>query len=271
MYKWRIYSLYYGDIEGTKELITVGVDVGLKVKMPYLGFLLDNGKKKLLVDTGINERFIIDGKAWGALPAKGGTKYVSESLEKIGVKPDDIETVIYTHLHNDHTGASHLFENSVHVFQDDEWKNLLDPLPAQNIRKDYDPETVPVLKRLNCLRISGDMEIEPGIKLYKTPGHTLGSMCIGVNTEKELYVMTGDTAIIKQNLFPKLDKLVLMDGTEIEITPAPDVYGPAIPSSLVYDFYSWYESIYRLKVLVKEEKYALTGHDPSLVNKVFPE
>ena len=26
-----------------------------------------------------------------------------------------------------------------------------------------------------------------------------------------------------------------------------------------------------LKLLIKEEKYALTGHDPSLVNKVFPE
>ena len=75
MNNWKIYSLYYGEIEGTKEMITVGVDVGLKVAMPYLGFLLDNGKKKILVDTGINERFIIDGKAWGALPAKGGTKY----------------------------------------------------------------------------------------------------------------------------------------------------------------------------------------------------
>lgn len=271
MKSWKIYSLYYGEIHGTKEMVTLGLDVGLKVPVPYLGFLVDNGEKKILVDTGINERFIVDGKAWGALPAKGGTNYVSDALEKIGVKPDDIEMVLYTHLHNDHSGASHLFKNSLHVFQDDEWKNLVDPLPAQNIRKDYDPEVILVLKHLNCLRIYGDVEIEPGITIYKTPGHSLGSMSIGVETGQGLYVLTGDTALLKCSLFPKMDKMTMIDGTEVKITPAPDVYGPAIPSGIIYDYYAWYQSIYRLKMLIKEEKYALTGHDPSLVNRVFPE
>lgn len=270
MNNWRIHTLYYGEIEVPKEQITVGVDVGLMLTIPYLGFLLDNGIKKILVDAGINERVIVNGKAWGGFLAKGGTKYVSDSLAKIGVKPEDIDIVLYTHLHNDHAGACHLFEKSIHVFQDDEWKNLLDPLPAQKLRGDYDPENIPALKRLNCLKISGDVEIEPGIMVYKTPGHTLGSTCIGVETGKGLYVLTGDTAIIKQNLFPKMDKLVLMDGAVIKTTPAPDVYGPAIPSTVIYDYFGWYQSIYRLKVLVKDEQYALPGHDPSLFNKVFP-
>jgi glyoxylase-like metal-dependent hydrolase (beta-lactamase superfamily II) len=115
------------------------------------------------------------------------------------------------------------------------------------------------------------VEIVPGVKLYKSPGHTLGSMVVAAETQKGVYVMTGDTAILKHNLFPKKDKMVLMDGEEIKITPAPDVYGPAIPSGIVYNYYAWYQSIYKLKLLVKDEKYALTGHDPSLVNKVFPE
>lgn len=270
MNNWKIYSLYYGELEGPKEVATIGVDVGLKLWLPYMGFLLDNGKKKILVDTGIHERFIVDGKAWGGFPAKGGTKYVFKALEKIGVKPDDIEMVIYTHLHNDHTGASHLFKNALHVFQDDEWKNLLDPLPSQKIRGDYDPETIPVLKSMNCLKVFGDMDIETGLKIYKTPGHTLGSMCVGVETSSGLYVIAGDTTLLKQNLFPKMDKMVLMDGTEIKITPAPEIYGPAIPSAIVYDHYAWYQSIYRLKALVKEEEYLLAGHESSIVNKVFP-
>jgi N-acyl homoserine lactone hydrolase len=271
MNNWKIYSLYYGKAECPKEVLTAGVDVGLKIWVPYMGYLLDNGSTKILVDTGIHERFIVDGKAWGGLRAEAGSKYVSDSLEKIGVKPDDIEMVLYTHLHNDHAGASHLFKNSLHVFQDDEWKNLVDPIPAQKLRGDYDPGTIPVLQESNCLRVFGDGEIMAGIKFYKSPGHTLGSMVVAVETQKGVYVITGDTAILKHNLFPKMDKMVLLDGKEIKITPAPDVYGPAIPSGIVYNYYAWYQSIYRLKLLVKDEEYALTGHDPSLVNRVFPE
>ena len=271
MSNWTIYALYYGQIECPKAVGTAGIDTDLKIALPYMGFLLENESRRILVDTGVHERFIVNGRAWGGYPAKAGSNYVINSLQKIGVKPGDIEMVLYTHLHNDHTGASHLFKKSLHVFQNDEWENLLDPLPAQQLRRDYNPETIPVLKNLNCLRVSGDGEILPGIKFYKTPGHTLGSMSITVETGKGMYVLTGDTAILKCNLFPKMNKMILMDGKEIEITPAPDVYGPGIPTAIIYDYYAWYQSVYRLKLLIKEEKYALPGHEPSIVNKIFPE
>lgn len=270
MSNWRIKSLYYGDIECPKEAFTPGIDVGLKVLVPYMGYLLENGEKKILVDTGINERFIVDGKAWGGFAATGGTDIVKQSLEKEGIKPEDIDIVIYTHLHNDHTGASHLFIKSLHIFQQLEWENLLNPLPSQKIRGDYDPETIPVLKSLDCLTINGDIEIEPGLKAFLTPGHTKGSMSFAVQTQDGVYVITGDTVIIKQNLYPKIDKIILMNGETIDITPAPDIFGPAIASSLTYDHYAWYKSINKLKLLIKNEKFALTGHDPSLVNKTFP-
>lgn len=271
MTDWRIHVLYYGEIECTKDALTQGIDVGLPITLPYLGFLLNNGNKKILVDTGINERFIIDGKAWGGYRAKGGTKYVKDSLAKLGIKPDDIDTVVYTHLHNDHTGASDLFSNAVHIFQWDEWLNLLDPLPSQQIRGDFDPETIPALRKMNCIKIDGDVEIEPGINAYKTPGHTAGSMIITVATQKGLYVLAGDVAPLNCMLYPKTTSMTLMNGKKIKITPAPDVYGPAIPSSLIYDHYAWYRSINLLKTLVADERYAVTGHDPSLLGRVFPE
>ncbi|MCD6358685.1 MAG: N-acyl homoserine lactonase family protein, partial [Dehalococcoidia bacterium] len=250
MSNWKIYSLYYGELDCPKGAITPGLDTDLPFTIPYMGYLLDNGSKKILVDTGINERFIIDGKAWGGFRAQGGTKYVSDSLAKIGVNPEDIDVVLYTHLHNDHTGASHIFAKSVHIFQEDEWANLLDPLPSQKIRGDYDPETIPVLKEMTCLKIEGTVEIEPGVTTYKTAGHTAGSMSVAVETDKGLYVLTGDTAILNCMLYPKSSTMSLMNGTKVKITPAPDVYGPAIPSSLVYDHYAWYRSIYLLKTLI---------------------
>ncbi|MCD6358607.1 MAG: N-acyl homoserine lactonase family protein [Dehalococcoidia bacterium] len=272
MNNWKIYPLYYGKLECPKDLFTPGIDVGLMFWIPYLGFLLDNGQKKLLVDAGINERMVHDGKAaFGGFLAEGSSKHVSDSLQKIGVKPDDIDMVLYTHLHNDHAGACHLFPNSVHVFHEDEWANILDPLPAQRVRTEYDMEIVPVLKEMNCLKISENIEIEPGIKLYKTPGHTAGSMSITVETGKGLYVLCGDTALLKLSIFTQMDKMVLMDGSELKVTPASGFYKFAIPSGITYDFYAWYRSIALLKALVKDPKYLLTGHDPSQLNKVFPE
>ncbi len=270
MAAWSIRSLFYGELQCPKDAYTVGIDVGLKMCFPYIGFLLDDGKKKILIDTGISERYIVEGKSWGGYEAKGGSAFVIESLAKAGLGPDDIDVVIYTHLHHDHAGSCHLFGKALHIFQQSEWENLLNPLPSQKIRGDYDQAVINILKSMRCLMINGDEEIEPGLNAYLTPGHTRGSQSIGVETAKGVYVITGDTAILKQNLYPKMDQMTMADGCCIKITPAPDVYGASIPTSVVYDHYAWYESINKLKSLIKDESFALTAHDPSVVNKTFP-
>ena len=72
MANWNIKVLDYGRIDVPKEAVTLGVDVGKMLTLPYLGFLLSDGSHKVLVDCGIHERIIVDGKAWGNFPAKGG-------------------------------------------------------------------------------------------------------------------------------------------------------------------------------------------------------
>jgi len=137
--------------------------------------------------------------------------------------------VLYTHLHNEHTGACHLFKEAKHVFQYDEWGDLVDPLPSMKIREDFDQEVIPILSKMGCLRVEGDIEIIEGIKMIKTPGHTAGSSIYAVSTEKRAYILTGDTAITWQNLFPNLTEVTGIDGKKFKITPAPDNYGLVIP------------------------------------------
>ena len=271
MAAWRINVLDYGFIEVPKEALTIGVDVGKIIKVPYLGFLLSDGQRKVLVDCGINERFIVNGKAWGNFPASGGTNFVLEALEKHGTKPQDIEMVLYTHLHNDHTGACHLFTEARHVFQYAEWGELVDPLPSMKIRGDFDQAVIPILEKMDCLRVEGDFEVLEGVRMIKTPGHTAGSSVFAVSTTKGVYVITGDTAIIRHNLFPKLTEIRTIDGDPFPVSPAPDRYGPAIPSSLVYNHYDWYRSIYKIQGMVKSKEFALCGHEPSIFNKEYPD
>jgi len=50
-----------------------------------------------------------------------------------------------------------------------------------------------------------------------------------------------------------------MDGETRKITPAPLTWGPAVPSSLVYDHYAWYKSIYRIKAELRDPVVPYTG------------
>ena len=269
MANWTIKPLVFGTIDVFKEQLTTGLDVGLPMKVPYLGFYLTDGRHKVLCDTGINAKYIIDGKAWAGRPAEGGEDWVMKSLEEIGLVPDDIEMVIYTHLHNDHAGNCHLFPRARHLFQETEWKELLDPLPSMMIRGDFDQSLIPQLKALNCQKVVGDVELLDGLELMLTPGHTAGSQCLLVHTKEGVYNLAGDTIHILPIGFPEMTEVTLMDGSVLPITPAPEHWGPAVPSSLVYDHYAWFRSIYRIKALLREPRFLIPGHETSVVGKTF--
>ncbi len=74
MNTWKVTVLYYGKITLPKSALTPAFDPDLVLDIPYLGFLLQKGNRNILVDTGIDDHFIIDGKAWGGWPAEAGRK-----------------------------------------------------------------------------------------------------------------------------------------------------------------------------------------------------
>ena len=264
---WKIRVLYYGKMKVPKSAISPGLDPELILEGPYLGFLLQTTGRNVLVDTGISEKFIINGKAWGGFPAEGGSGYVLKALGDAGVSPKDIDTVIFTHLHNDHEGNLGPFKGARLVFQKDEWKTLLDPLPVMQVRRDYDLSIIDELRRMDCLAVDGDLELPDGIRLYKTPGHTPGSQSIAVQTERGLRILVGDHWHHFFNGFSQLRSLIDIHGESHPITPAPEVYGPFIPTSLVYNYYDWYDSGYKLRALIGTggPECIVPGHETSLV------
>ena len=268
---WKIHVLYLGDITIPKGLGTMGLDLNLLLAAPYLAFLLVSESRKILVDTGIHSRFIVDGKAWAGAPAKGGESFLLDGLKKNNTRPEEIEAVLYTHLHNDHAGNGHLFPKALHVFHYDEWNELVNPLPSMRIRQDFDPAVIPILEKFRCLKVVGDGEFTEGIRLYHTPGHTIGGLTVGVQTSDGFYVIPGDIVNIYQNLFPKMSWMLDLKGIRVAITPAPERYGPlGVPSGIIYDHYAWYRSIWKIRGLLKTPKHLLPCHDPAISGKTFP-
>src|SRR5699024_10453864 len=94
------------------------------VKHPASVYYIDNGKHKILVDTGVGDVQRIK----NTREKRGDVFYLYShpdwSLEKqlndIGVTTGDIDIVINTHLHWDHIGENSLFKNATFYVQKDE-------------------------------------------------------------------------------------------------------------------------------------------------------
>lgn len=268
MGNWTIKVLNYGYLPCDKGKLTPGYDDGLILKNPFLGYLLENGKETVLVDAGVNEEYFANGGGWGGRTPVAGSQYVLDALKKEGKRPEDIDMVIYTHLHNDHAGNCHLFHDAVTLYQRDEYINLTNPLPNQLAGREYDLGVIGRLEKLkNKLVIDGDLELPNGLRIYKTPGHTKGSQSILVDTIKGPRIIIGDLCARYFALFPNSDHQVQADGSVVQITPMNTGVCPVFVSPLIYDHFAFFDSYNKIKALVPgcDPKYFLPGHEPSLL------
>ena len=103
------------------------VDPGKKITIPLIAWLLYDGNEYLLVDTGGTPADGIHYMPYTQAP--GCT--LQEQLYVHGVAPENIKTVIMTHLHWDHAGNNGLFQNARFYVQQRELDYARSPLKIQ--------------------------------------------------------------------------------------------------------------------------------------------
>src|SRR5262249_45436367 len=129
---------------------------------------------------------------------------------RLGVRPDEVDLVLTTHLHWDHAGGftRHGRDGSVeltfpkarHVIQRAEWAHATHPDPRS--RAAYmDEDLLPVAEAGLRGVVDGDAEVVPGVAVRQTGGHTPGHQMVIVRASDDLAcVMTGDLVALKPNL-----------------------------------------------------------------------
>ncbi len=162
---------------------------GENLRMPMTTFLVRSGNMVALVDTGLGPRLGSFHGVSGQLPA---------SLAAAGIKNEDVNTVIFTHLHLDHVGWNctevagefrPTFPNATYVINRPEWVQWAD-VDAGYIKRHVLP-----LAASGQLRLVDDgHEPLPGVRLISTPGHTSGHVSVLVYGGGEGGVITGDAA-----------------------------------------------------------------------------
>jgi len=172
-----------------------------RVPVPILAFLIEGAGEPILVDTGMRDPTrAMDVHRLG--PHRARPEWSLEAqLRNHGLAPEDIPTVILTHLHYDHAGGCHLLPRARFLVQRTELMAAAAPIgpPGLEIgsrdlffdRKDVAGLVDDLWDRVQLLE--GDAEPFPGIRCVVYPdSHTPGSQCVYVDTEDGVVAIVGD-------------------------------------------------------------------------------
>ncbi|MDR0851100.1 MAG: N-acyl homoserine lactonase family protein [Clostridiales Family XIII bacterium] len=186
---YTIKPLRLGTIKRPLKGTVYGIDTDEEPYFPIISYYLESPTHKIVVDTG---GIVPDGIHWEPY-TRNEDQEPGNALKKLGVSADDIDMVIFTHLHWDHACSNDAFKNARFIVQKKEYDFVADP---ETSNKGYEAELV---LRTTYETVDGDVEIVPGISVVLTPGHSVGSQCILIDTADGTYMITGDTVPLYRN------------------------------------------------------------------------
>jgi glyoxylase-like metal-dependent hydrolase (beta-lactamase superfamily II) len=152
--------------------------------------IVNTGDKLVLFDTGM-------GSAKGFGPTTGRQQ---KSMAEAGIKPDDIDAVVFTHAHIDHIGGvvddagKVLFPNAQFYIAQSDFDFWTDEGKISGPMKDFvvhaRKNLLPVRDRLMFYK--DGQEILPGIQALAAPGHTVGHHIFMISSNGKAFAFLGD-------------------------------------------------------------------------------
>ncbi len=169
-----------------------------RIKLGLNCVLVQTGKKNFLIETGIGNK--LSEKLRSIYEVTDGGRLQTE-LKKLGVASADIDGVIVTHLHFDHSGGCTVCENGAsfktvfprakYFIQKLEWQDATHT-NALTQGSYLEENFLPIEEAKALELVDGDHEIAAGIKLQITGGHTRGHQIVWLESEGEKACFLGD-------------------------------------------------------------------------------
>ena len=176
-------------------------DANNAIPMDLNCLLVRAAGKTIVIDTGLGEKLTDKMKQiWGLSRPSGG---LLPDLAALGVRPEDVDLVIDTHLHGDHAAGNTAFDtngnivptfpNAEYVTQRGEYEDAM--RPNERTRATYFPMNYePLVKSGQMRLLEGDTEIVPGIYGVVTRGHTPYHMSIRFESQGQHALFLADLA-----------------------------------------------------------------------------
>jgi len=198
----RIVPINTGYIQLDKgQYITPGQGNGVLVHVPTWAFLVTDGRERILVDTGMSDTERADWHHPGSYQPAGHR--IDQQLEKLGIKPEEINAVLFTHLHWDHCSNMKLFTNATYYVHAKELAFALSPHILYH--KSYESKNLgvtPPFDGVEFRSVDDEYQYNDRITLFPTPGHCPGHQSVAVTTDAGVFVIAGDAVFSDENLEP---------------------------------------------------------------------
>lgn len=203
----KVYFLDYGWLEGDINWMVTLKNYATKsnktinsvwTKFPEYGILIEHDGEYILYDTGSNyadydrsERFPYYFK---------DDQGVIQQLKLLGLTPDDIHTVILSHLHDDHCGNLDYFKHADMYIDKDEYEYVIKAqqglLPLRGAYKQFKNS----YDRIHL--VDSEYEFIKGIKLYRLPGHSHGLLGLMIELKETNLFVVSDAIDTEENYLP---------------------------------------------------------------------
>ncbi len=150
-------------------------------------FLVRHPDGIALVDTGIGH--------FGR-PPYDVTGRVDDELRAMGVAPEDVNNVVLTHLHADHSGAvcgpdgAMRFPKARHHVHPDDWSFFATQRSPGNFTGRF---AMSIVEDAGLLDLEGaDHDVGQALYLLHAPGHTPGHRIVRIDDGNDTLLLTGD-------------------------------------------------------------------------------
>lgn len=147
-------------------------------------FLIDTGNEIILIDTGFQNDVPVPPKKLGS-PLYMGEKVADymEAFAELGYKPGQVDKIIVTHKHPDHTAALQYFPNA---------KVYISPEDADAMRLAGENVVRVAYKDGAYHNFPATEIIAPGLRMIEAKGHTKGNSIAILEDDGLFYLFHGD-------------------------------------------------------------------------------
>ena len=241
---WEVYALKYAERNSRTraDSFIFDDDHAHPHDMDYFVWVLKTGDRTIVVDTGYDD-------VEAARRDRPIMRDPAQSLASVDVNPNDVDTVIITHLHYDHAGGLDRFPNAIFHLQKTEMEYATGPcMCGEVLRMPFTADHVcEMVRKVYSGRVvfhDGDGFVADGVTVHCIGGHSRGLQAVRVKTSTGYVCLASDASHYYENFL--LQK----------------------PFPIVVDLADMITGFERLQNLASHSSLVVPGHDP-LVTKSF--